>query len=162
MLALDPRHLARPSCFDRTQEGSYDEWRFQLVAYLAAVGPRFGDVADEVARRTTPHLTTNLPRDEDERHALFDAEYVKTATLIEVAAPQMPEQLRLRWHRLQESDTGCQGVPALKEKLGSLRALLSWTLFFFFKVRVCIFLFLFQFFVLVVSFPKNYKLKTES
>ena len=49
MLALDPRHLARPSCFNGMQEGSYDEWRFQLVAYLAAVDPRFGDVADEVA-----------------------------------------------------------------------------------------------------------------
>ena len=43
-----PRHLGKPSCFDGTQEGSYDEWRFQLVAYLTAVDPRFGEVADDV------------------------------------------------------------------------------------------------------------------
>ena len=44
MMVLDPRHLSRPACFDGTQEGSYDEWRFLLVACLAAVDPRFGDV----------------------------------------------------------------------------------------------------------------------
>ena len=48
-MALDPRHLGKPSCFDGTQEGSYDEWRFQLIVYLTAVDPRFGDVADDVA-----------------------------------------------------------------------------------------------------------------
>ena len=53
-MVLDPRHVSRPACFDWTQEGSYDEWRFKLVAYLAVVDPRFGDVADGVARRTMP------------------------------------------------------------------------------------------------------------
>ena len=57
-MALDPRHLGKPSCFDGTQERSYDEWRFQLVAYLTAVDPRFGDVADDVARRTTSKMAT--------------------------------------------------------------------------------------------------------
>ena len=55
-MVLDHRHLSRPACFDGTQEGSYDEWRFQLVACLAAVDARFADVADDVARRTTPYL----------------------------------------------------------------------------------------------------------
>ena len=53
-MALDPRHVGNPSCFGGTQEGSYDEWRFQPVACLTAVHPRVGDVADDVARRTTP------------------------------------------------------------------------------------------------------------
>ena len=43
--------------------------RFQLVACLVAVDPRFGDVADEVARRTTPYLTTDLPPDDKGRKA---------------------------------------------------------------------------------------------
>ena len=47
-----------------SHEGSYDEWRFQLVAYLTAVDPRFGDVADDVARRTTPYLLSDLPPDD--------------------------------------------------------------------------------------------------
>ena len=66
-MALDPRHLGKPSCFDGTQEGSHDEWRFQLVAYLTAVDPRFGDVADDVARRTTPYLLSDLPPDDEGR-----------------------------------------------------------------------------------------------
>ena len=69
-MVLNPRHMSRPACFDETQEG-YDEWRFQLVAYLAAVDPRFGD---DVARRTTPYLPIDLLPDEDERkvpHALL-------------------------------------------------------------------------------------------
>ena len=37
MLALDPRYLGKPSCFDGIQERVTSEWRFQLVAYLAAV-----------------------------------------------------------------------------------------------------------------------------
>ena len=61
--------MARPSRFDGTQDGSYDEWRFQFFAYLAAVDPRFGGVADEVARRTTPYLTTDLLPDEEGRNA---------------------------------------------------------------------------------------------
>ena len=63
-MALDPRHLGKPSCFDGTQEGSYDEWRFPLVAYLTAVDPRFGDVADDVARRAMPYLLSDLPPDD--------------------------------------------------------------------------------------------------
>ena len=66
---LDPRHLSRPACFVGTQEGSYDEWRLQPVAFVAAVDPRFGDVADEVARRTTPYLPTDLPPDKEGRKA---------------------------------------------------------------------------------------------
>ena len=69
VMALDPRHLGKPSCFDGTQEGSYDEWRFQLVAYLTAVDPRFGDVADDVARRATPHLLSDLPPDDERKNA---------------------------------------------------------------------------------------------
>ena len=61
-MVLDPRHLSRPACFDET-EGSYDELRFKLVAYLAAIDPRFGHVADDVARRTTPYLPTDIPPD---------------------------------------------------------------------------------------------------
>ena len=68
-MALDPRNLGKPSCFDGSQEGRYDEWRFQLVAYLAAVDPRFGDVADDVARRTTPHWLSDLPPDEEGKKA---------------------------------------------------------------------------------------------
>ena len=69
-MALDPRHLGKPSCFGGTQEGSYDEWRFQLVAYFAAVAdPRFGDVADDVARRTTAYLLSDLPPDEEAKKA---------------------------------------------------------------------------------------------
>ena len=64
-MALDPRHLGKPSRFDGALEGSYDEWRFQLVAHLAAVDPRFGDVADDVARRTSPYLLSDLPPDDD-------------------------------------------------------------------------------------------------
>ena len=63
-MILDPRHLSRPSCFDDSQAGRYDEWRFQLVAYLTAVDPRFGTIADDVARRTTPRLLTDLLPDE--------------------------------------------------------------------------------------------------
>ena len=55
-MALDPRHLGKPPCFDGTQEGSCDEWLFQLVASLAAV-----------ARRTTPYLLSDLPPDEEEK-----------------------------------------------------------------------------------------------
>ena len=66
-MVLDLGHLSRPACFNETKEGSYDGWRFQLVAYLAAVDPRFGDVADDVARRTLPFLTTDLLPDEDGR-----------------------------------------------------------------------------------------------
>ena len=65
-MVLDPRHLSRPACFHRTREGSCGEWRFQLVA---AVDPRFGDVADEVARRTTPCLPTDLSPDEEGKEA---------------------------------------------------------------------------------------------
>ena len=68
-MALDPRHLGKPSCFDGTQEGSHDEWRFQLVAYLTAVDPCFGDVADDVARRTTPYLLSDLPLDDEGKKA---------------------------------------------------------------------------------------------
>ena len=68
-MALDPRHLGKPSCFDGTQEGSYDEWRIQLVAYLTAVDPRFGDVADDVARRTTPYLLSDLQPDDEGKKA---------------------------------------------------------------------------------------------
>ena len=68
-MVLDPRHLSRPACLDGTQEGRYDEWRFQFVADIAAVHPRFGDVADEVARRTTPYLLTDLPPDEEGKKA---------------------------------------------------------------------------------------------
>ena len=68
-MALDSRHLGKPSCFDCTQEGSYDEWRFQLVAFLTAVDPRFGDVADDVARRTTPYLLSDLPPDDEGKKA---------------------------------------------------------------------------------------------
>ena len=68
-MALDPRHLGKPSCFEGTQEGNYDEWRFQLVAYLTPVDPRFGDVADDVARRTTPCLLSDLPPDDEVKKA---------------------------------------------------------------------------------------------
>ena len=61
--------MSRPACFVGTQEGSYDEWRLQPVAYVAAVDPRFGDVADEVARRTTPYSPTDLPPDKEGRKA---------------------------------------------------------------------------------------------
>ena len=64
MIDLDPRHLGKPSCFGGTQEGSYDEWRFQLTTYLTAVDPRFRDVADDVARGTTPYLLSDLPPDD--------------------------------------------------------------------------------------------------
>ena len=64
-MILVPRHLARPSCFDGTEEGRYREWRFQLVVYLAAVDPRFAEVADDVARRITPYLRTDLSPDEE-------------------------------------------------------------------------------------------------
>ena len=57
--------MSRPSCFDGTEEGRYDEWRYQLVAYLTAVDPHFGEVTDDVARRTTPYLLTDLPPDEE-------------------------------------------------------------------------------------------------
>ena len=60
-MILDPRHLARAWCFDGTDEGRYDEWRFQLVAYLTAVDPGSGEVADDAARRTTPYLLTRSP-----------------------------------------------------------------------------------------------------
>ena len=52
MLVLDLRHVSRQVCFDWTREG--------LVAYLATVDPRFGNVADEVARRTTPLQLADL------------------------------------------------------------------------------------------------------
>ena len=65
MIVLDPRH------FDGTQAGSYDKWRFQLVADLAAIDPRFGDVAHDVARRTTPYLPTDLPPDEKVRRRAY-------------------------------------------------------------------------------------------
>ena len=68
-MALDPRHVGKPSFFDGTQEGSYDEWRFQLVAYLTAVDPRFGDVADDVARRTTPYWLSDFPPDDEGKKA---------------------------------------------------------------------------------------------
>ena len=71
MTALDPRHLGKPSCFGGTQEGSYDEWRFQLVACLTAVDPRFGDVADDVARRATPYLLSDLPPVDEGKKAYF-------------------------------------------------------------------------------------------
>ena len=70
-MALGPRHLGKPSSFGGTQEGSYDEWRFQLVAYLTAVDPRLGDVADDVARRTTSYSPTDLPPDEEGRKAFL-------------------------------------------------------------------------------------------
>ena len=54
MMIMCPRHLSRPSWFDSTEEGRYDEWRFHLVASLTAIDPRFGEAADDVARRTTP------------------------------------------------------------------------------------------------------------
>ena len=41
----------------------------QLVAYLTAVDPRFGDVADDVARRTTPYLLSDLPPDDEVKKA---------------------------------------------------------------------------------------------
>ena len=68
-MALVPRHLGKPSCFDGTQEGSYDERRFQLVAHLTAVDPRFGDMTDDVARRTTPYLLSDLPPDDEGKKA---------------------------------------------------------------------------------------------
>ena len=67
-MALDLRHLGKPSCFGGTQEGSFDEWRFRLVAYLTAVDPRFGDVAEDVARRT-PYLLSDLPPDDEGKKA---------------------------------------------------------------------------------------------
>ena len=70
-MVLDPRLLSRSACFHGTQEGSYDEWRFQLVAFFAAVDPRFGDIADEVARRTTPYQPTDLPPDEEKKACLM-------------------------------------------------------------------------------------------
>ena len=69
LVILDPRHLSRPSRFDGTEEGRYDQWRFQLVAYLAALDPRFGEVAGDVERRTTPYVLTDLPPDEDGKQA---------------------------------------------------------------------------------------------
>ena len=71
-MVLDRRHLSCPACFDGTQERSFDEWRFELVALTAVVDPRFGDVADE-ARSTTSYAPTDLPPDEEGRkpcHAL--------------------------------------------------------------------------------------------
>ena len=70
MKLLDPGQLFRLACFDGTQEGSYEEWRFQLE-YLTAVDPRFGDVADEVTRRTTPspYLLSDLPQDDERKKA---------------------------------------------------------------------------------------------
>ena len=39
------------------------------MAIPARGDPRFGDVADDVARRTTPHLLTDLPPDEEGKNA---------------------------------------------------------------------------------------------
>ena len=37
--------------------------------YLTAVDPRFGDVADDVSRRTTPNLLSDLPPDDAGKRA---------------------------------------------------------------------------------------------
>ena len=68
-MVLDPRHMSCPACFDGTQEGRNDEWRFQLVACLAAVDARFGDVAANVARRTTSYSRADISPDEEGRKA---------------------------------------------------------------------------------------------
>ena len=64
-MILDPQRLASPSCFDGGEEGRYDEWRLQLVAH----DPRFGEVAYDVTRRTTPYLLTGLLPDEEGKNA---------------------------------------------------------------------------------------------
>ena len=46
-MALVPRHLGKPSSVD----------------------PRFGDMADDVARRTTPYLLSDLPPDDEGKKA---------------------------------------------------------------------------------------------
>ena len=43
--------------------------RKELVANLTAIDPRFGDVADDVARRTTPYLLSDLPPDDEGKKA---------------------------------------------------------------------------------------------
>ena len=51
------------------KDEEYDDWRFQFVAYLTAVDPRFGEVADDAARRTMPFLLTDLPPHEEGQNA---------------------------------------------------------------------------------------------
>ena len=68
MLVLDHRHISRPSFLDGTHEGWYDEWKFQLVAWLSA-DPRFADVADEVTRKTVPYVQADLLPDEEGKKA---------------------------------------------------------------------------------------------
>ena len=61
--------MSRPACFDGTQDGSHEEWRFQLVAYPTGVDPSFADVADKVARRTTPYQLADIRPEEEEKKA---------------------------------------------------------------------------------------------
>ena len=56
-MVLDPRHLSRPACFDGQKKGVATSGESSSLA----VDIRIGEVADDVARRTTPHLTTDLP-----------------------------------------------------------------------------------------------------
>ena len=150
MMALDPRHQGKPSCFDGTQEGSYDEWRFHLVANLTAVDPRFGNVADDLARRTTPYLLKMALLRRIMHSKLncagSDAEFinklsewqqvvreyerisgseldqtVKTATLMEEAPPQMQEHLRLR-----SEEIGTDYKKVIQAIEGYLRSKKTW------------------------------------
>ena len=70
------------------RKGSNDEWRFQLVAYLTAVDPRNGDVDDDVARRTTPYLLSDLPQDDEGKKA-----YLMLYAVIAVCIKNRPLRL---------------------------------------------------------------------
>ena len=133
-MVLDPRHWSRPACSDGTQGGSYDEWRFQLVAAIAAVDPRHGDVADEVARRTTPYLSTDLPPDEEGKKLIscsprslvsrdgreelrkLDAEYRPTYRDRQVALLK-----RIMHPHLNGAGSGAENIDKLSEWIGKER-----------------------------------------
>ena len=68
MMVLDPRHLSRPTCFDGTTE---EKRRVAIPArrVCRSVDSRYGDIADEVVRRTTPYLPTDDPPDEEGKKA---------------------------------------------------------------------------------------------
>ena len=68
-MIFDPRHLSPPSGFDESDEGRYDEWRYQFVACHTARDRRFGNVAAHVARRTSPYLQQDLPSKEEAKKA---------------------------------------------------------------------------------------------
>ena len=59
MLDLDPRHISvsRPVCFDGAEGGRYDEWSFQLVAYLTAVAPHSAGLR---------YVVADLPPDDED------------------------------------------------------------------------------------------------